>query len=122
MEKVTKDQKGQEFISKVITEAWENETFKKDLINNPKATLEQFLGQSFDLDKKIKVVDQTDSNYVYINIPAEPELEDVELSEDQLDLVSGGADRPWYDVYGHLADASAAIAVAILDAAGAFDE
>jgi len=41
--------------------------------------------------KDIIVCDQSDNSKVYFNIPAEPDLDEVELSEDMLEKVSGGA-------------------------------
>lgn len=40
--------------------------------------------------KKTVIADQTDSSTVSVNPPAEPNLEDMELNEDQLDIISGG--------------------------------
>lgn len=36
------------------------------------------------------VSDQTDDSTIYINIPAEQKMEDVELNEEQLEAVAGG--------------------------------
>jgi hypothetical protein len=38
---------------------------------------------------KIVVVDQTDPSTIFINLPSTQSTEDVELSEEQLDIVSG---------------------------------
>ncbi len=40
--------------------------------------------------KTIIVKDQTDASTVYINIPAEQKMDDVELNEEQLEAVAGG--------------------------------
>jgi hypothetical protein len=64
--------KGQSIYKKIISEAWKNESFKKSLLNNPEKTLEDFLGGTLPFGKKIKVTDQTDSEYIYINIPIMP--------------------------------------------------
>ena len=70
---LSKEQKkGQSIDKKIISEAWKNQDFKKSLINNPEKTLEKFLGASLPFGKKIKVTDQTDSEYIYINIPIMP--------------------------------------------------
>ena len=87
--------KSKEVIENIITEAWENETFKNSLIENPRATIEEFTGKSLSTDKNIEVVDQTNGNTIYINIPEQPNMEDVELSEEQLDIVSGGDGGFW---------------------------
>ena len=82
----------QQLYQQVITEAWENETFKQELINDPVTAIEKLTGEKVQLPegKTLVVRDQTDEATVYINIPAEPEATDVELNEDQLEAVSGG--------------------------------
>lgn len=43
--------------------------------------------------KKTVIVDQTDQSTVSVKLPpAEPNLEDMELDEEQLDIISGGGD------------------------------
>ncbi len=83
-------------LQTIITQAWENETFKNDLIENPKEAIENFTGQTIDLPegKELHVVDQTNKNVIYINIPAEPNMEDIELNEEQLEAVAGGSLLP----------------------------
>lgn len=85
--------KEQQVLQQVINKAWENEAFKKDLIANPVETIAKLTGQEIKIPegKTIVVRDQTDESTIYINIPAEQNLEDVELNEDQLEAVAGGA-------------------------------
>ena len=95
MELTQEQQKARELINSVIAKAWEDADFKNQLITNPTAAIEKLTGKSFNMGtdaKKIVIADQTDPNTVYITIPPKPVLEDVELSEDQLELVSGGTD------------------------------
>ena len=88
---LTEEQKkGQDVFFRIITEAWENDNFKKSLITNPEETLENFFGRSLPTGKKIKVVDQSNPEYIYINIPVKPYQKDIELDEKKLDTVSGG--------------------------------
>jgi hypothetical protein len=86
---LTNDQK---ILDAIVKKAWEDPTFKNNLITRPLATIENFLGHPIQLPegKKIAFVDQTDSSTIFINIPAEVNMEDVELNEEQLDIVSGG--------------------------------
>ncbi|WP_281638433.1 hypothetical protein [Flavobacterium marginilacus] len=86
---LTNDQK---ILDVLVKKAWKDPTFKNDLITRPVATIENFLGRPIHLPegKSITFVDQTDSSTIFINIPAEINMEDVELSEEQLDTVSGG--------------------------------
>lgn len=89
---LTEEQKkGQDVFLRIITEAWENDEFKKSLLTNPEETLEKFFGRSLPTGKKIKVTDQSNPEYIYINIPVKPQPKDVELDEKKLDTVNGGA-------------------------------
>jgi len=86
--------KEQESFQKIVQEAWKNEIFKKELINNPVKAIEKLMGEKIQLPegKTLVVRDQTDESVVYINIPAEQNMDDIELNEEQLEAVAGGAD------------------------------
>ncbi len=88
---LTEEQKkGQDVFFRIITEAWLNEDFKASLIQNPEKTLEDFFGRRLPSGKKIRVTDQSDPDYIYINIPIKPQLNETELDNSTLDDVSGG--------------------------------
>ncbi len=89
--------KEQKFLQKIVHEAWENEPFKKELISNPIVAIEKLTGKKINLpeDKTLVVKDQTDETIVYINIPSEPNFDDVELNEEQLEVVAGGGLFSW---------------------------
>ena len=80
--------KGQEVLLSIIEEAWNNEGFKESLLSDPEATLEAFFGKSLPNGKKIKVTDQSDPEYLYINIPIKP-YSNFEMSEKDLNKVVG---------------------------------
>lgn len=84
--------KEQQLFQQVIQEAWENETFKEELMTSPVSAIEKLTGEKVNIPegKTLVVRDQTDETTVYINIPAEPTMEDVELNEEELEAVSGG--------------------------------
>ena len=84
--------KQQQTYQSIIQEAWENESFKKGLLTDPITTIENFTGEKLNLPegKTLVVRDQTDDATVYINIPAANNLDNVELSEEQLEAVAGG--------------------------------
>jgi hypothetical protein len=76
--------KGKGVYQRIISEAWKNEHFKNSLLKNPEQTLEIFFRGKLPFGKKIKVTDQTDNEYLYINIPVIPDgllLEDAELKK-----------------------------------------
>lgn len=91
---ITQEQQkqGTELIKTLAQKAWESSTFKEQLVKNPLATIQSITGKPFTLpeNKKIVVEDQTDESVIYFNIPAEPNLDEIELSNEQLELVAGG--------------------------------
>jgi hypothetical protein len=91
--KLTNDQ---EILQSVVKKAWKDPAFKSSLIQNPVATIENYLGHPIHLPtgKNLAFVDQTDSTTIFINIPAEPNMEDMELNEEALDIISGGEGVP----------------------------
>ena len=89
MELTTTQKKGQEFLSSLITKAWEDPEFKERLIAGPKEEIKKLIGKDISDDKEILVVDQTNPSHIYINIPAKPDLENIELTDNQLEAVSG---------------------------------
>ncbi len=83
----------EETMKSIIAKCWEDSEFKSQLIADPEATIEAFTGKKVELPAGVKLVvnDQSaEANTVYLNIPAEPNLDDLELSEEQLEVVSGG--------------------------------
>ncbi|WP_299618537.1 NHLP leader peptide family RiPP precursor [uncultured Tenacibaculum sp.] len=89
---LTREQKEetQELLNKLVVKSWEDNTFKSQLISNPKETIEEFAQTKFDEKVNLVVEDQTDSSKIYINIPRNINNEDMELSDEQLETVSGG--------------------------------
>ncbi len=87
--------KDEEILQSVVKKAWKDPVFKNSLIQNPVATMENFLGSPISLPagKNLAFVDQTDSSTIFVNIPAEPNMDDMELDEEQLDIISGGANE-----------------------------
>ncbi|WP_299435395.1 NHLP leader peptide family RiPP precursor [uncultured Aquimarina sp.] len=82
-------EKTNEFTQQLINLCWADENFKQELISNPRKTIEK-MGANVAGDVKIAVNDQTDASVFNINIPPTPES--VELSEKELEAVSGGSD------------------------------
>lgn len=88
---ITQEQK---MYAEIVQKAWENAEFKNELVNNPIEAIEKLTGKKLNLPegKRIIVRDQTDESSLYINIPAKPNNDDIELNENQLEMVAGGAD------------------------------
>jgi len=89
---VQDQEKGAELMKTLVEQAWESATFKEQLIKNPVSTIEQVTGKELTLnnDKRIVVEDQTDNSVIYFNIPAKVNIDELELTEEQLELVAGG--------------------------------
>ncbi|MFH6995081.1 hypothetical protein [Flavobacterium sp. FlaQc-48] len=82
----------QKVLESIVKKAWDDPVFKDDLIKSPVATIENFLEHPIHLPegKTIAFVDQSNSSTIFFNIPAEPDMDDMELNEEQLDIISGG--------------------------------
>lgn len=93
----------------IIAKAWDSKSFKLELLKNPEQAIFECTGQKVKLPtgKKLIVVDQSNDNYIYLNIPPKPNLDDMELSSEELELIAGGGWRDWakkavswaYDTY-----------------------
>lgn len=83
----------QQNLNRLISKCWEDASFKQELIANPVATMESFFGRSFG-DKPVRYVvnDQTDPSVFNINIPPKPNMDDLELTDAELEAIAGG----WY--------------------------
>lgn len=83
---------GAEIMKTLAQKAWESSAFKEQLIKNPVATIEQVTGKTVTMlvNTKFVVEDQTDETVIYLNIPAEPNLDNLVLTEEQLETISGG--------------------------------
>lgn len=69
----------------------EDDAFRQDLLNQPKAVIEQELGISLLEEIDIRIVEEKE-NVKYFILPWHPELlEEGELSEEALEAVAGGA-------------------------------
>jgi hypothetical protein len=84
--------KDQDALQSIVKQAWKDATFKNDLLQNPVKTIEGFLGKSVTLPqgKKIAFVDQSDPSTIFVTIPVELNMDDMELDEEQLEIVAGG--------------------------------
>ncbi|AYZ14353.1 NHLP leader peptide family RiPP precursor [Chryseobacterium arthrosphaerae] len=94
------EDKKEQIIQTIISKAWEDAEFRKELLSNPVETIEKLAGVVVILPegKELVIVDQTDKSKVYVNIPAEPEIDNLELTEDQLEIIAGGGQMIWKDL------------------------
>jgi hypothetical protein len=89
---IEQQEKSAELMKTLAQKAWESSAFKEQLIKNPVSTIEKVTGKDLTLlnNKRIVVEDQTDESIIYLNIPAKMDLDELELTEEQLELVAGG--------------------------------
>lgn len=96
--------KEEEVLRLVISKAWEDSNFRKSLIADPVKAIENLTGAKIVLPegKTLVVNDQTDKSKVFMNIPSEPNIEDIELTEEQLEIIAGGGQTVWTDLVSSL--------------------
>ena len=91
---MSKQEKVQKNIDKtlqaVIGKSWEDDSFRKQLVANPHAAIKSAAGVTIPADMNIVFTDQTDENTVYVNIPPKPDMDNMELTDEQLEQVAGG--------------------------------
>jgi hypothetical protein len=80
----------QKAIQTVVSKAWDDPKFLADLVASPKAAIAASTGVKIPDDVDIVVNDMTDARKVYINIPPKPDYDNMELTDEQLEEVSGG--------------------------------
>ena len=92
-------EEGQNLFQELVEKAWDSTSFKNQLISNPKSVITEVSGKDLKLlqDKKIVVEDQTDKSIIYLNIPAKLTLDDLELTDKQMEVMSGG-DNIFFDL------------------------
>jgi hypothetical protein len=77
-------------VNDLITKSTNDSKFKKELIDNPKGVIEaSYQFEVYD-DVKLVVEDQSDESLIYFNIPRKLSLDEMELTEEELEKVSGG--------------------------------
>lgn len=92
MKYLEQQNKAQQLLTTLAQKAWESTTFKEQLINNPIAAIEEATGKDLSKlnDKRIVVEDQTDESIIYLNIPAQPSIDNIQLTEEELETIAGG--------------------------------
>lgn len=80
-------------LNSIFSKCRNDSESKAKFITNPKSFLEKEMGSNVKLNEgknKIVVEDQSDPSIIYLNIIANEEL-NIELTEEELEVVSGGA-------------------------------
>ena len=74
----------------VLKKAFDDADFRQELLNNPRKAFEEATGMSIPETMKVIVTDQTDPFSFYLNVNAKVNFDEMELSDEQLELVAGG--------------------------------
>ena len=96
--------KEEEVLRLIISKAWEDINFRRTLVSDPINAIENLTGAKIVLPegKTLVINDQTDKSKVYVNIQSEPDIEDIELTENQLEVIAGGGQTVWPDLINNL--------------------
>ncbi|MFC3811761.1 class IIb bacteriocin, lactobin A/cerein 7B family [Lacihabitans lacunae] len=86
----------QTMFAEVVQKAMEDDAFKKTLIANPVNTIETFIGHELIIPNGLTLVvqDQSEESTIYLNIPKKGRIDELELTDEQLEMVAGGS-TPW---------------------------
>ena len=75
-----------DFEAELIARAWEDESFKTRLMNDPKSVVEELSGETLPKEMKVTIFQETTTS-VCLVLPKNP---DEELTEEDLSRVVGG--------------------------------
>jgi len=75
----------QQAEARLIARAWQDEAFKQQLVQNPKAAIQQELGVQLPADLEVQVLEESPTR-VYLRLP----VNRTELSDEQLESAAGG--------------------------------
>jgi hypothetical protein len=91
-----------EMERRIVQRSLQDESFRRRLLEDPRAAVEEELGSRLPEDVQVRTVEET-ADTIYLVLPsASPIVEGSELSEKDLESVAGGADR---DTWGYTCDA-----------------
>ena len=82
----------QKTYEQIVKKAWDDADFKNELMSNPVSAIQKLTGKKLNIPsgKTLVVNDQTDESIIHVNIPAQPNLDNIELNEEQLEAMAGG--------------------------------
>ena len=78
---------------KLIEKAMKDDSFRQELLRNPKEVIEAEFGRKIPESIQINVLEE-DANTVYLILPQVAQNPEMELTESELNAVAGG-DEPW---------------------------
>jgi hypothetical protein len=75
--------------TRIITNAWKDETYKQELLSNPKAVIEREFGVQLPETVTVHAMEENATS-LYFVLPQRPELPEGEISDAELEAVAGG--------------------------------
>jgi Nitrile hydratase, alpha chain len=78
-----------EIEAHIIAQAWKDETYKQELLSNPKAVFEREFGVQLPAEANVCVHEENVTNFYFV-LPMRPNLSGAELSDEQLEAIAGG--------------------------------
>jgi len=94
-------EKRKKLEQQLIEKAMKDPDFRKRLLENPKAVIQEVTGIEFSPSVNLRILEE-DTNTVYLVLPCIPApLYDMELAETELEMIAGGrADSLLCTVFG----------------------
>ena len=83
----------QEIEAEIIKKAWEDDKFRKELLASPKATLTKMFNIDFPEELKFEIHEESPMK-MHLVLPVKPGMASGELSDSDLEAVSGGTGAP----------------------------
>lgn len=85
-------------IATALIKAWEDDNFKENFLASPIETIEKLAGERLSLRKgiEIRVFETAPKNDTEFALESNSEIYDEELTEEELDIVSGGSAIRYY--------------------------
>ena len=78
-------------INDLINKSHNDSNFKGQFISNPEKVIESSYNIKVSDNVKLVVEDQSDKNIIFFNIPRKVDVDELELTEAELEMVSGGS-------------------------------
>ncbi|MEM7593393.1 MAG: NHLP leader peptide family RiPP precursor [Cyanobacteria bacterium P01_A01_bin.83] len=78
-----------EIEARIIAKAWKDESYKQELLSNPKAIFEREFGVELPEEVSVQVLEENATTLNFV-LPMAPQTQDSEISEEQLEAIAGG--------------------------------
>ncbi len=73
----------------IVAKAWKDEAYKRKLLSNSKAVIEQEFNVQLPQEVSVQVMEENPTS-LYFVLPPRPEISGQEISDEQLQAIAGG--------------------------------